>query len=94
MKNEWEKVGRRVSADRTEIIYENSTYPDVQIVSRREKTKNDSPRGFWEYTHYFVRLLKLNEEKEFWRLRDAKAHVEKTLFPPVERVLEASHETD
>lgn len=94
MKNEWKKVGRRVSADRTENIYENSTYPDVQIVSCKVKTENHSPRGFWEYTHYFVRLLELNEEKEFWRLKDAKEHVEKTLFPPVESVLEANHETD
>lgn len=94
MKNRWEKVGRKVGKDQTEIIYENPIYPDVQIVSCKVKTENHSPRGFWEYTHYFVRLLLLNEEKEFWRLKDAKEHVEKTLFPPVESVPEVNHEAD
>lgn len=94
MKDGWKKADRKESEDRTEIIYENPIYPDAQIVSCKVRTENHSPRGFWEYTHYFVRLLELNEEKEFWRLKDAKAHVEKTLFPPIESVLEANHEAD
>lgn len=67
MKDGWEKASRAVG----------DTVTGVKIVSSKVKTKNNSPRGFWEYTHYFVRCA--DGSKEFWRLRDAKTYVRKEL---------------
>lgn len=75
MKDKWMKVGRAVGGTVTEITYENEDFLGVKIVSCKQKTKNNSPRGFWECTHFFVR--RGTESKEFWRLSDAKEYVEK-----------------
>ena len=55
MKDKWRKVSKEVHDNVTEILYQNEAYPGVLIVSEKVQVKNNSPRGFWEYTHFFVK---------------------------------------
>ena len=73
--HKWERTGRMIGESLSIITYRNEDYPGVKIESHKERVKNQSPRGFWEYTHFFV--VDGTERKEFWRLKEAKEFVEK-----------------
>ena len=75
MKDKWVRVSKGVHDNVTEILYQNEVYPGVMIVSEKVQVKNSSPRGFWEYTHFFVKYE--GKSKEFWHLKDAKEYVAK-----------------
>ena len=75
MKDKWVKIGKEVHDNVTEIVYQNEVYPGVMIVSEKVQVENSSPRGFWEYTHFFVKYE--GKSKEFWHLKDAKEYVAK-----------------
>lgn len=70
----WEKVGRHVSASMTITIYEakDSRY---RIESRKRTIKHANGSGVWFHTSYFL-IDENGEEKEYWRLQDAKAAAE------------------
>ncbi len=72
--HKWEKAGQMIGKSLSIITYMNKDYPGTRIKSYKERVKNESPRGFWEYTHFFV--VTDTEQKEFWRLKDAKEYVE------------------
>lgn len=66
----WEKTGRSVSAGMTITTYE---APDsmYRIESRKKAIRHANGSGVWYHTTYFL-IDESGEEKEYWRLQDAK----------------------
>ena len=75
MKDNWKKIGKKVSPDETTIVYYNHETQYV-IESRKRHIPHANREGTWDHTSYFVRK-EGQDLKEKHSLRDAKEYAER-----------------
>ena len=71
----WVKTSTQISRKGTVIQYANADYPGILIESRKMPIPRAADQGYWMHTSYF--LIHGEEEKEYWRLKDAIEAAEK-----------------